>query len=86
MEDEIDELRRLSEAFQNQDIEPQSYTATTSDFEQILKPTKIHFSRAIYDGLPWTFLTFIIFCPSGTVSDRWEDDNQMMATPPVIPR
>lgn len=47
---------------------------------------KILFSRAIYDGVAWIYLTFILVDRSGRISDRWDDDYQMMATPPAIPR
>jgi len=47
---------------------------------------KIFFSTAIYDGVAWIYLTFILVDRSGRISDRWDDDSQMMATPPVIPR
>lgn len=48
--------------------------------------TKIHFSRATYGGVNWIFLTLLIPDRGGLTADRWEDDNQMMATPPVIPQ
>lgn len=51
---------------------------------------KVFFSRAIYGGVNWIYLTFV-WEEKGKdedywISDRWEDDGQMMATPPVIPR
>jgi len=49
---------------------------------------KIFFSTAIYDGVEWIYLTFVYELENGIgrISDRWDDDSQMMATPPVIPR
>ncbi len=48
--------------------------------------TKIYLKRAVYSGVNWIYLTLLYKTTDGWISDRWEDESQMMATPPVIPR